>query len=204
MKFMVGLSSCALVALSISPSLATNRAISSSTIRPLSHQSLPAGIKTIQVAESIDPANRKTAIEQMRRERIEAFQRAREKAQRAREEAQRAREEAREKARETKCFGPKSAQQERREAAREKIRQERAAEIEKQKYLKSLTPEQREEYLARQRSTPAVGASSPIKVSSPEMGKNSAASSDRDPILENRDKNSDNSSLKPQPSSAPD
>ena len=47
MKFIVGLSSCALVALSISPSLAANQALSSSTVRSLS---LPSTTKTIYVA----------------------------------------------------------------------------------------------------------------------------------------------------------
>ena len=47
MKFIVGLSSCALVALCVAPSLAANRAISSSTVRSLS---LPSTTETIYVA----------------------------------------------------------------------------------------------------------------------------------------------------------
>jgi hypothetical protein len=47
MKFIVGLSSCALVALCVTPSLAANRAISSSTVRSLS---LPSTTETIYVA----------------------------------------------------------------------------------------------------------------------------------------------------------
>jgi hypothetical protein len=178
MKFIVGLSSCALVALSSSPSLATNRAISSSTIRPLSHQSLPAGIKTIQVAESlnsllkgintIDRIQQRSAAEQRKQDTLRRQQENREAAEQRKQERETRQQIWRDQAEAGRAERIQRAEKARIEreariaAARKRqaeIAAAQAAKAEKQRrYWNSLTPKQQEEILAKQRARQAVGA----------------------------------------------
>jgi flagellar biosynthesis GTPase FlhF len=130
MKFIVSLSSLALISLSsVSPCLAANQVISRSAEPSLSSHSLPSAAKTIQVAGLFDSVNK--VLNTVEREKTRAEQRA-----------------DRERARRTR--------QERMEAA-QKQRAERAAAMaakreQERKYFESLTPEQQKQYIAQQRA----------------------------------------------------
>lgn len=165
MKFIVGLSSLALVSLSsVSPCLAANQSLS-----PLADQSLPNATKTIQVAGFFDSVTKVTNT--VDREQRRAAQRA------ARERAKQERLERRENA--------ARARQQRREAAR-KQQQERAAAVaakreQERKYFESLTPEQQKEYIAQQRARQEAAASMMLTIFGAGMGYgNSAVSPERD------------------------
>ncbi|MHC5733525.1 hypothetical protein [Nostoc sp.] len=165
MKFIVGLSSLALVSLSsVSPCLAANQSLS-----PSADQSLPNATKTIQVAGLFDSVNE--AINTVDREQRRAAQRA------ARERAKQERLERREnaaRARQQRTEAYQKQQQERAAAVAAKREQER-------KYFESLTPEQQKQYIAQQRARQEEAAKVIFTILGAGMGGgNSAASPERD------------------------
>ncbi|MEH2154562.1 hypothetical protein [Nostoc sp.] len=194
MKFIVGLSSLALVSLSsVSPCLAANQSLT-----PSADQSLPNATKTIQVAGLFDSVNE--AINTVDREQRRAAQRA------ARERARQERLERREnaaRARQQRTEAYQKQQQERAAAVAAKREQER-------KYFESLTPEQQKQYIAQREAREKAAIEGMVTIFSTlggfMGGGNSAASpepsSSEETWLRERE-DSFNSRPEPQPAPAP-
>ncbi|NMG08996.1 hypothetical protein [Brasilonema sp. UFV-L1] len=133
MKFIVALSSLALFSLSsVSPCLAASQSISPSADQSLSSQFLPSAAKTIQVAQTFGSVTQ--VINTVDRE-IRNRERARQRQERLDIYRQRSEE------RQRKLEASREAARQRREAARQR----------REAYLQSLTPQQREEFLAAER-----------------------------------------------------
>ena len=129
MKLIVSLSSLALVSLSsVAPCLAATQSISRLTPQPVSSQTLPQSTQPVQVAgfgdflrQGLDIVEKQRRLDEERRRRAE-------------QEATR-----------------KKLQEEAAEARRKATEQQRLEADRRQKYYESLSPEQKEAYIAEQR-----------------------------------------------------
>jgi hypothetical protein len=172
MKFIVGLSSFALIALSSSPSLAAHRAITNSTVRSLS---LPSNTTKIQVAGSFDTIEReqrraaqRAAAQQRKQDNLLRQQQNREAAEQRAQERETRQKKWRDEAdagRNERIQRQEAAKLKREaqiEAARKRQEELAAAQAakaeERRKQWESLTPKQKEEYLAQERKSKAAAA----------------------------------------------
>jgi predicted membrane metal-binding protein len=142
MKCLVALSSLALVSLSnISLCLAANQASSRSSEQSLSNQSLPSATKTTQVAQFRIPDVLRT---------IDQGLEIKEREQRRQEE--RARREQLEKERQERLEAQKQREVELAAARQAATEQQRIEADRRRQYFESLSPEQKQAYIAEQRA----------------------------------------------------
>lgn len=219
MKFIVRLSSIALVSLSsVSPCLAANQSISRSTDSVLLSQSSPSSSKTIQVSgifDTIDKVLNTVDRERQREEQRADRERARQERLEQQVEAEKVKQEPIERQTEAQ-----RARQERLRAGQERIaenrrqRQEReakkqAAIEQERKRFESLSPEQQKAYIAKKEAQRAAGLQLLGNVFGTLLmggGDSTGSQGSQDTLAEDRDRQRRNEQFnrpEPQPAPAP-